>query len=306
MHVNSKLFTHSPIPGVKPSKMLPDGFALVLEGGGTRGFYTAGVFEAFSDAGIMFPYIIGVSAGAANVLSYISGQAGRNRTIVEAYVADPRYLSIRNLLRHRSLFGYDFIFRTIPEKHLFWDRAAFDGNDIRLLTGAIDCRTGETVWFEKGDICDGFDVVRASCSIPFLSRPVSYGGYKLLDGGTASPIPIEKSIADGNRFHVVVLTRNQGYQKEPLGHEKAVRAYYRRYPKLAEVLLDRHERYNRQLALCEQLEKENKALIIRPQKPLHLDRLGHDTEKLLTLYDEGHAEGAEVLQLLKTLADAPA
>ena len=111
-------YTHPPIMGTVPAHTLPEGTALVLEGGGTRGFYSAGVFESFMDAGVMFPYIIGVSAGSANALSYISGQPGRNRQILECYVSDPRYVSRRNLLRYRSLFGMEFVFHEIPQRHI--------------------------------------------------------------------------------------------------------------------------------------------------------------------------------------------
>jgi predicted patatin/cPLA2 family phospholipase len=277
-----------------PVRSLPEGTALVLEGGGTRGFYSAGVFEAFMDAGIMFPYIIGVSAGAANALSYISGQPGRNRQIVEHYVADRRYVSRRNLLRYRSLFGMDFVFHEIPEKHLFWDWEMFERQDIRFLTGALDCQTGRTVWFEKGDITPRLEAVMASCSIPLLSPVVRYKGYDLLDGGVADPIPIEKSVADGNSFHVVVLTRNKGYRKEASSHRRLFNLIFRKYPKVAEAMMNRHEVYTRQQALCERLEKEGKAMIIRPLRPLKIGRSESDAGKLLALYDEGHEEGAAV------------
>ena len=291
-------FTQPVIKGVKYTKMLPQGMALVLEGGGMRGFYSAGVFEAFMDEGIMFPYIIGVSAGTANVLSYIAGQKGRNRMIVEKYVGDHRYISRRNLLKHRTLFGYGFIFETVPTKHVFFDWEIFDSVDIRFLTGAIDCVSGKTIWFEKNDISDGLTVVQASCSVPLLSKIVEYKGYKLLDGGIGDPIPIEKSIADGNNFHVVVLSRNQGYTKEPFRHDRLLKLFYRKYPKLIETMLKRHEIYNKQLALCEQLEQDGKALIIRPTQPLSVDRTARDIDKLLALHDEGHEEGVQAVHVL--------
>jgi predicted patatin/cPLA2 family phospholipase len=289
-------FTQPIIKGTKYTKMLPQGTALVLEGGGTRGFYSAGVFEAFMDEGIMFPYIIGVSAGAANSLTYVARQKGRNRLIVEHYVSDKRYVSRRNLIRHRTLFGYDFIFGTIPEKHIFFDRDLFDNTHIRFLTGAIDCSTGKTIWFEKSDIADGFIVPRASCSVPLVSKIIRHKGLDLLDGGISDPIPIEKSIADGNKFHVVVLTRNQGFTQEPFRHSRLLKLFYGKYPKLVEAMLNRHEIYNKQLALCEQLEREEKALIIRPLQPLSVGRTTTDINKLLALYDEGYSEGAQAIQ----------
>lgn len=288
-------YTHKPIPGKAPKKVLPEGTALVLEGGGTRGFYSAGVFEAFMDAGIMFPYIIGVSAGAANALSYIAGQAGRNRQVVEHYVGDPRYVSRRNLLLHRSMFGMEFVFHEVPRKHIFLDWEMFEKQDIRFLTGALDCNTGRTVWFEKQDVSPQLEVTMASCAVPLLSPIVRYKGYDLLDGGTSDSIPIDRSIADGNKFHIVVLTRNKGYRKQAFANNRLVKLFYRKYPKVAEAMLTRHEVYNRQLDLCEQLENDGKAVIIRPLKPLQVGRTGSDINKLLTLYDEGHEEGKAAL-----------
>lgn len=294
-------YTHTPIKGKMPTTVLPEGTALILEGGGTRGFYSAGVFEAFMDEGIMFPYIISVSAGAANALSYISGQRGRNRQVVEHYVADPRYVSRRNLLRYRSIFGMEFVFHEIPQKHVFMDWEMFKRQEIRFLTGAIDCHTGETVWFEKQDINPEIEAVMASCSVPLLAPIMPFKGYALLDGGIADPIPIEKSIADGNKFHVVILTRNQGYRKEAFTHRRLLKLFYRKYPKFVEVMLARHETYNRQLDLCERLEKEGKAVIIRPLKQLQVERTESNAEKLLMLYDEGHAEGKSMLPIIQKM-----
>ncbi len=292
-------YTQVPIQGKLPKKILPKGFSLVLEGGGTRGFYSAGVFEAFMDAGILFPYIIGVSAGAANVLSYISGQPGRNRQIVEKYVGNRRYVSKRNLLFHRSMFGMEFVFHTVPQKHVFLDWDMFNRQNISFFTGALDCKTGNTIWFDKNDITPQLDATMASCSVPILSPIFKFKGYNLLDGGIADPIPIEKSIADNNNFHVIVLTRNKGYLKSVFKHTKILKLFYHKYPRLIEAMLNRHIIYNKQLAICEQLEKEGKAVIIRPLEKLQIDNsTGRDIEKLLALYDEGHKEGKEKLDLI--------
>ncbi|MDR1692010.1 MAG: patatin family protein, partial [Oscillospiraceae bacterium] len=207
-------YTRPIIKGEPFRTTLPDGTALVCEGGGTRGFYSSGVFEAFMDAGWMFPYIIGVSAGAANALSYISGQRLRSRDIVEHYVGDPRYLGYRNMLKG-SFFGMDFIFEEVPQKHVFFDWESFDETDVAFLTGVTDCRSGQAFWFPKGRIDRKFTLTRASCSVPFVTPPVKFEGYRFADGGVASPIPIDKSIEDGNAFHVVVLTQNPGYRKKP-------------------------------------------------------------------------------------------
>ena len=243
-------YTQTPIPGRKLKNTLPAGTALVLEGGGLRGYYSAGVMEAFLERDMLFPYIIGVSAGAANALSYISGQAMRSRQIIEHHVGNPAYVSRRNLLKG-SMFGFDYIFKTVPEQHIRFDWAAFNAQETRFLTGAMNCADGRTVWFEKEEIEPPFSATVASCSVPVLTKVQHFKGYDLLDGGTTDPIPIEKSVADGNRFHVVVLTRNAGYKKEPLGYAGLLKAVFRKYPAVAEAMRRRHEIYNRQLALCE-------------------------------------------------------
>jgi predicted patatin/cPLA2 family phospholipase len=293
-----KKYSQVPIPGGTPKTILPKGTALVLEGGGTRGYYSSGVFEAFMDEGVLFPYIAGVSAGAANAISYVSGQRLRSRQVVQNYVADPRYVGLRNLLLHGSMFGFKFIFNDIGDKHVFIDWNNYNRQPIRFLTGAMDCETGKTVWFEKDEIDGRFAPTIASCSVPLISRIARYNGRRYLDGGISDPIPIDKSIADGNTFHVVILTRNAGYVKEPTGFRRLSHLMYRKYPRVAEAMENRHLLYARQVALCEELERQGRAVIIRPEKPLEVSRTGKDIEKLLALYDEGHAEGAEKLRVI--------
>lgn len=298
MNVNStnKKYDFPPIPSKKFNKMLPDGTALVLEGGGMRGYYSAGVFEGFMEHGIMFPYIIGVSAGAANALTYISGQPMRSRQIVENFAGSPNYVSIRNLFRYGSMFNRELVFRTIPKKHVFFDFDALQNCPIRFLTGAMDCKTGDAVWFEKNALTNNLEITEASCAVPLMAPIVKYDNFELLDGGIPAPIPIEKSISDGNRFHVIVLTQNKGYTKKPFTKTALAKIIYRKYPNVVKTLIKRHKIYNRQLALCEELEKEGKAIIIRPKEPLQVGRTTRDTKLLLELYDEGHRECNEVVE----------
>ena len=290
------------IPGVAPRLYLPQGTALVLEGGGTRGFYGAGVLDAFMDAGIMFPYIAAVSAGAANVLSYVSGQRGRNRLVVEHLVNDKRYLSKRNLIRGKSLFDYEFIFETVPQKLLFFDQQMFDQVQTQLYTGALDCREGKTIWYNKLALGLHYTPVIASCSIPMVSPMLRFDNRDLLDGGILDPIPIEKSMIDRNRFHVVVLTQDPSYQKERTRMTAIFYAkYHRKYPHLVWALQERHEAYNRQVSFVEQLERDGRALIIRPQEPVKISRTENSPKKLLLLYDQGTADGALAVDKLRQL-----
>lgn len=298
---DGKNYTHQPIHGTLAKIMLPRGTGLVLEGGGTRGYYSSGVFEAFMEEGLMFPYIIGVSAGAANALTYIAGQKGRAKQIIENYVASPKYVGKRNMVLRGSLFNFDFIFGDIPQKHIAFDWDVFNDCDIRFLIGTLNCADGSAVWFEKDTVGEDLTPVIASCSIPGLAKIVKYRGLELLDGGICDPIPIEKSIADGNDFNVIVMTRNRGYVKKPFGHEWMMRLQFRKHPAVAEAVLRRYDLYNRQVALCEKLEREGRAIIIRPLDPLKVNRSSVDVPTIVELHDEGYREGKAALERIKQI-----
>ncbi len=266
--------------------------ALVLEGGGLRGQYTAGVLDAFLEMGITFPYIIGVSAGASIACSYVSGQIGRNQEIVERFRNDPRYLSLRNLFTKGSLFGMDFIYGTVPNELVFFDYPAYYAHPARFVTVCTDCATGGAVYYEKD--ADLLTVLRASASMPFLSQMVEYEGRKLLDGAIADAIPIEKAQAEGYAKKVVVLTRPPNYRKKPEGGT-AARLVYRRHPALVEALGSRVDRYNRQMERVEAEERDGSALVIRPSRDLGVSRTEKSVEKLRALYELGIEDGKAAL-----------
>ncbi|MDK2868225.1 MAG: hypothetical protein PWP51_623 [Clostridiales bacterium] len=260
---------------------------LVLEGGGMRGLYTCGVLDGLLAQQMMFPYVIGVSAGACNAVSYIAGQKGRNFIVNTAYVNDWRYMSLRNLLREKSYFGMDFIFDEIPNQHVYFDYQAFDAADCRFIVGTTDCQTGAPVYFEKEDFKEGFDILKASSSLPMIAPMVEIQGKSLLDGGVADPIPLEKSIRDGNQKHVVVLTRDAAYQKKPQAFQSLIKAKYRHYPNLVSAMMRRHERYNETLALIDRMSAEGSVYVIRPEELVKVDRLEKNVEKLKALYQQG-------------------
>lgn len=188
---------------------------LVLEGGGMRGVYTAGVLEYFMEKELYFPYVIGVSAGACMGASYVSRQKGRNKTVNIEYVSHPQYLSLGNYIRHKQLFGMDFIFDEIPNKLVPFHYDAFLKSDQTFKVGTTDCVTGEAVYYEKNDVeMDILTLLRASSSLPFIAPMIEYKGRKLLDGGIADSIPVKKSEEDGNVRNVVILTRNADYRKK--------------------------------------------------------------------------------------------
>lgn len=276
---------------------------LVLEGGGMRGMFSAGVFEAFMQENIEFPYIAAVSAGACNVCSYVSHQPLRTRKIIEKYIHLPRYCGIGNLLKSGSLFDFDYIMKEIPQKLLPFDYATFDQANCCLQVGTTDCESGQAVWFDKKDMGRDFEPLRASSSLPFIAPMVNFRGRKLLDGGLLNPIPIEKALNDGYQYNVIILTRNYGYRNTEHFPLWALRLWYHKYPALIAALCNRKESYNRQIALVEQLEKEGKAFVIRPQNTLTVKRLDRDPTALLALHDQGREYALTLCQKLRVWAE---
>lgn len=276
--------------------------ALVLEGGGMRGMFSAGVFEAFHVRDLTFPYTTAVSAGACNVLSYMSGQHLRTRRIIERHVTDERYFSIKRWLKTGNIFGFDFIFGDIPEKLLPFDYAAFEAYPGELAVAATDIRSKKTVWFGKREQGRSFLPVQASSSMPFFASIVRINGRELMDGALLTPIPYEKAAAEGYEKFVVVLTRNAGYRKRGAPPKALIKAKYRSYPLLWEIMEERPALYNRQLEAVEALEREGRAVIIRPQIPLEIDKLDVKRDKLLSLHDHGIACGLDAYARILELA----
>lgn len=263
---------------------------LVLEGGGMRGWYTAGVLTALTENGIDFPCAYGISAGASNVLHYISKQNSREfcRAMIR-YSADERYLSVSNLQKTGSLFGFDFIFGELFHSLLPFDYKTFFDSPSQLKVGATDLATGQAVFFDKTQLDEAMTAVRASCSLPFLSNIVSYRGYELLDGGCCMPIPIERSIFDGNERNVVVLTRDKSYRKDanPEYPRAVLRVKYADYPLFIDAMMKRPENYNNELDVCRRQEKAGKAFVIRPSSPIVVSRYEKDPGKLNEIYEMG-------------------
>ena len=266
---------------------------LVLEGGGLRGMYTNGVLDAFLDAHFMPDYIIGVSAGACNGVSYAAGQRGRGRRVIMDHVGDPRYLSLSNYMKTRSLFGMEFIFHTIPEEMDYFDYDAFLSNPCEFVTGVTDLLTGRPAYFDKSALDHDTTVLMASSSIPIFSPPVFYRGRRYLDGGTSDPIPVKKALADGCDRVVVVLTRNRDYRKAPEKWKKIYHHCFRHTPAMAACLDRRHLVYNAALKTIRRLEKEGRALVIAPTQPMTLGRFDKDPKKLEAVYRMGLRDAKE-------------
>lgn len=253
-----------------------------------RGVFTCGVLDNFMDRGIRFPYTIGVSAGACNGLSYMSRQRGRARysniDLLEKY----NYIGLKYLLKKRNIMDFDLLFREFPEHILPYDYDAYFRCPERYVMVTTNCETGEANYFEEKQSKERvIDIVRASSSLPFVC-PIAYvDGVPMLDGGIVDSIPLMRARSDGFTRNVVVLTRNRGYRKET--KDIPIPSFlYRKYPKVREALSRRCRVYNEQLELVERMEDEGAITVIRPQKPVVVDRIERDISKLTALYEEGY------------------
>lgn len=271
---------------------------IVCEGGGMRGAFTAGVLQTFMENGFVADELVGVSAGASNGASYVSGQQGRGMRTNLNYCNDKRYASWGNYLRTGSVFGMDFVFGEIPEKLDPFDYDAFYASPCDYYAGATEIDTGKIVFFGKRELTPGCAILRASCSIPMLAPIVEYNGHQYLDGGVAAPIPIEKALADGCDKLIVILTRDRAYRKKAQSMRPVYHAVYRHHPGIVRALDLRHLVYNHTLEQLARLEEEGKAIVIAPDRPLEVSRLGKDYQQLADAYHLGLASGLEGLARL--------
>lgn len=268
--------------------------SLILEGGGMRGIFTIGVLDSFMDRGVRFPYIIGVSAGACNALSYISNQRGRakfsNIDMLEKY----HYIGIKNLIFKGNIMDFDLLFHKLPEEIYPYDYDALARSSERFEVVTTNCITGEACYFEeKNDPKRVIDIVKASSSLPFVC-PIAYvDGVPMADGGVANSLPVERALSQGFTEPVIVLTRNKGYRKPDKG-SKVPFFMYRKYPKLKDAIRSRNSVYNSQIEEIERMEKEGRAVVIRPERPIEVDRMERDVNKLLALYEEGYSCAAKI------------
>lgn len=267
---------------------ITDKSALVLEGGGMRGVFTCGVLDYLMDNKISFPYSVGVSAGACNGLSYMSHQRGRGKYSNIDLLAKYKYIGIRPLLKRRGLIDQQLLFHRFPDRILPYNYKAYAENPGRFEMVTTDCVSGKPCyWEEKYDEKRIIDIVKASSSLPYACPIIYVDGKPMLDGGIVDSIPLQRAFDLGYENCVVVLTRNKGYRKS----EKEVMVphfIYKEYPRLRVALRNRNKVYNEQLELVERLEDEGKIKVIRPLKPIVVDRMETNVRKLTDLYEEGY------------------
>ncbi len=274
--------------------------ALVLEGGGFRGIFTAGILEVFLQNKLYFDYAVGVSAGASYGVSYVTRQINRNLE-VNKFISDKRYAGVGNLLRTGSYFSWNFIFKEIPTKMILLDYDALKTSSTKFWIGTSNCLTGESEYFLLNETkpSDFVNVLAASCSLPFIAPKVKFNNAMYMDGGLADSIPFEYALHSGNNRAIVILTRPKGYVKQPLTKTWLLKWYYRKYPKLIELILSRVEKYNESLKKLDELEKEGKVFVIRPEQEIAVGRLENKPEKTEIVYNEAVKLAENLLPSLK-------
>ena len=232
--------------------------ALVLEGGSLRSLFTSGVLDVFMEHNLYFSDVTGVSAGSLTGVNYVSRQPGRSAKLNIDYVNDKRYLGVNNLILHHEIFNFDFLFNDLSRSILPMDFDTFYKSPQRFTAVATNLRTGEAEYFEKSSCSDILAAIRASSSMPMLSKAVKMNGELYLDGGCAMAIPYQKAIDDGFEKIVLVLTRQQGYRKlytKP-SMLRLYAKYFRHFPKFLSALYAVPTRYDAQQREIDRLEKE--------------------------------------------------
>ena len=238
---------------------------LVLEGGTFRPIFSSGVMDALLSADIMLPYCIGVSAGISDGVSYISRQKGRNLEIVQKYRNDKRYVGKRNYRKCRSLFGLDFVFGEIPDELVPFDKQTFRDYEGSCIAGVTKAETGEAEYMDTKKMDKKYSILRATCAMPMFFPAIEIEGQKYYDGGIADPVPVKKAVQDGCDKLVIVLTQPKGFVKRIGKYDRlGARVLAGKFPAMREAILSRADRYNEIIKTCEQMEKEGKAIIIRP------------------------------------------
>ena len=272
---------------------------LVLEGGAMRGLFSAGVCDVMMEHHVEFDGMIGVSAGAAFGCNYKSHQPGRVLRYNLKYCNDPRYCSLRSLLKTGDLFGADFCYHEMPERLDVFDVKTFEASPMEFYVVCSDVETGKPVYHRCDKVTyDMLEWMRASASLPLVSRIVEVNGYKLLDGGICDSIPLRRFEAMGYDRNVVVLTQPKGYQKEPNKMVPLLRTVLKKYPRIIEAIARRHEIYNETLAYIEERKANGDVFVLRPEGKLPIKRVEHDPKVLQDVYDRGRAVSAKALPAL--------
>lgn len=273
---------------------------LVLEGGAMRGLFTAGIIDVFMEENIELDGVIGVSAGACFGCNYKSKQIGRTLRYNLKYCNDPRMSGIRSLLFTGDIYGAEFCYRTIPKELDIFDTKTFTDSPVEFHVVATDVRTGAPVYHKCSDGEDNdLDWIRASASMPLVSRIVNVEGQKMLDGGISDSIPLKYYQSIGYEKNIVILTRPRNYVKGENKLLPLMRIKLRKYPKLLEAMANRHIEYNKTIQYIHKEEKKGNILVLCPDEELPISRIEHNPERIQNTYNIGRQIALRNLDKIK-------
>ena len=273
---------------------------LVLEGGGHRGIYTAGILDVFAQNNISFDGIMGVSAGCIHGVSFLSGQIGRSVRYTTRFCNNPSYMSFKSLIKTGDFFNVDFCYYKLPETLDPFDNDAFDKNPTPFYAVCSDVKTGKAV-YHKCDSVRGEKIkwIQASASMPLAAKIVKIDESEFLDGGITDSIPIKKMQELGYSKNIVILTQEAGYRKKPNSLLPLIKRIYKKYPELINAIQNRHIIYNQQLDYLEEQEKLGNVIIIRPSQKPQAGRIEKDKKKILSTYNLGRNDAEKLLETVK-------
>ena len=277
---------------------------LILEGGGMRGTYTAGVLDAFLDKEIEFSSVYGVSAGSCHGCNYLSKQKERGKKVFIDYIDDPRYCSFRSLITTGDFFGVDMCYSQIPDVYVPYDYEEFSKYQGDFYAVMTNLETGKAEYHKVKDMRKQIWMIRASSSLPMLSRTIIAHGRPYLDGGVSDSIPIRESVRRGNKKNVIILTRDISYRKGKNSTIPLLRLRYKKYPNFIRTMENRHIDYNETLEYIEREEAAGNLFVIRPKEPVEVDRLEKDKGKLLKLYEQGYQDGLDAIDSMKVYLES--
>ena len=268
---------------------------LVLEGGAMRGLFSAGVMDVLMERGFKPDGVIGVSAGACFGCNFVSGQHSRSIRYNKLMAHESKFCGIKSLLLTGDIYNAEFAYHTLPNEIDKFDNEAFMASPIDFHIVVTDVEAGKAI-YKKCDFSGDrlYDWIRASASMPVVSKVVELDGYKLLDGGIADSIPLEYFESIGYDRNLVVLTQPKGYRKKPSRFMPFIKWSLRKYPKVVELMARRHEMYNAEIDYIEKAEAEGRCLVVRPDGPLPIGHISHDSDEMQRVYELGRQAGEKL------------
>ena len=274
---------------------------LVLEGGALRTIFSTGVFDAMLEKDLVADYVVGVSAGIAYGVSYVSKQPRRNLEILTRFANDRRYMGLKNLIdrRNRSYFGLEFSYETIPNQLVPFDYDAFAAFPGKVEAVVTNLETGQAEYKEVPRRDEKFLLLQATCAMPLMFPIYWLDGKPYLDGGAAEAVPYRRAFEQGCDRAVVILTKPRSFVRKPEKLLPLIERRYRQYPNFCRTMAQRAERDNRSRQELFQLEREGKVLVIAPNSLHGVGRIEHNVDKLRLLWAEGYQQGMEEMERLR-------